>query len=75
MMRYATGENPKVGDVVRMRVGAPRTAFRPAGSYGKVYELGERLPDPVPGLVLVDWDFKREYRDDDIMCCDLELVS
>jgi len=74
-MKYATGETPKVGDVVRLRAGSVRTKFRAAGSIGKVYELGETLPDPITGLALVDWDIEREYRDDDIFCCELELVS
>ncbi len=75
-MTYKTGETPRVGDIVRLRVGAPRTkSFRPAGSLGKVYQLGETLPDPIPGLLLVDWDVKCEYYDDDVFCFELEFVS
>ena len=76
-MKYRTGQNPLIGDVVALSPKAPRVKFRRAGSRAIVTDLGVNFIDPMPGIVLVLWneDFTPpKYPDYDIRAIDLELV-
>lgn len=79
---YKSGEEPMIGDVVRLHSSSPRanspngsSPRRLAGSTGTVEYLGATLDDPMPYMVLVKWDLNKEYRDDDTMLFELELVK
>jgi len=74
-MRYRTGQNPLIGDIVVLSPKSPRAKTRRAGSRAIVTDLGTNFIDPMPGILLVLWDNSHpEYPDYDIRAIDLELV-
>lgn len=73
MSTYRNGHTPQLRDRVAFNPENPlHLRRRPSGSLGTVYELGENLIDPMPNVVFVDWDVKREWDDDD---CYVKLLD
>lgn len=72
-MLYRSGETPKIGDRVMFD---PENELhlrrRPRGSLGTVYELGENFIDPMPSVVMVEWETDLPWPDDD---CYVQLLS